>query len=489
MKVDGIRQARKLQRYASTAFSVALLLLASAGCAGYRAAPDDSRAATPTPPVTFVSPPAGSGSPFGRTAIDLASKGYVEEEFLASGRANRYRIKDPLTTAELLDGGHAYTTRLLVRRPTMAAKFNGTVIIEWFNVTASQDVDFVFAASREHLLEQGYVWVGVSAQLVGINALRATNPARYAALSLTASNADPAGGTLDQRGDVLSWDVYAQIAGALRAPGAVDPLGGLKPRLVVAAGESQSAFRLTSYYNAIQPFYPKLFDGFLTYDRVGRLRTDIATKHLSFGSEFLHNFQGAAPPDASNLRVWELAGASHVSLDEVDSYLDEQILRNGVSRSADGKPRTLTAGIVGCANMPAFSRVPNCDVLNAGLEALMTWITKDKAPSGVPRFGVDSQGKLSRDSEGRVSGGIRLAAYDVPIAKNLGANTGSFFCELAGSHHDFTPAELCARYSSGQNYAAKVVEVTRRAQRAGFLLESDANRTIDQARNITLTCP
>ena len=456
----------------------------------------------PPAPVTFALPPANSGSPFGSTAIDLPSKGYVEQEFLVSGSANRYRVKDPLKTAELLDGGHAYTTRILVRRPTDPTKFNGVVLVEWYNVTGQQDVDFVFGAIRNHLLERGYAWVGVSAQLAGVVALKAKNPARYESLSLAASNVDPAGGMLDSTygcgpcgpdaGDVLSWDVYTQIGEALRTPGTVDPLGGLKPKLIIATGESQSASRLSKYYNSILPFYPHVFDGFFLYDRLfeGAVRTDINAKLLSFGSEATRTLHGPPPPDSSNIRVWEVAGASHLSLDELQSYMDEEHLRSGITRHADGTPSTLSdvfAGF-GCGNHPQLSRIPNGDALDAGLEALVIWVKEGKAPPTAPRLAADAQGKLARDSEGRVSGGVRLAAYDAPIAKNLGDNSGPGACVITGSHQDFTPAELCRRYGSPQNYVAKVTEVTRKAESDGFLVKADGDRTIQEARGVSFAC-
>jgi hypothetical protein len=107
--------------------------------------------------ATFAPAPEASGTPFGATSLDLASKGHVEEEYSASGTANRYRMNftstdgaggtagqpdDPLATAEVVDAGHPYTTRILVRRPTDADSFSGIVIVEWFNVSLGQDVDF-----------------------------------------------------------------------------------------------------------------------------------------------------------------------------------------------------------------------------------------------------------------------------------------------------------------------------------------------------------
>ncbi len=439
--------------------------------------------------ATFSRPPA-AGMPFGMTAIDLRARGYVEEEFFASGRANRYRIKDPLANAQIIDRDHAYTTRLLVRRPSNPAKFNGRVIVEWYNVTGGQDLEFVFAGLRNHLIDQGYVWIGVSAQRVGVDALRTSNPARYGTINIAASNEDPAGGEIDDRSDVLSWDIYTQIGQALRnRSNAVDPLGGLRPKLIIAAGESQSALRLSRYYNSIHPLYPQVFDGFFLYDRLlGGFRTDVGTKMVTFGSEVLRDGFGPAPADNANLRVWEVAGAAHLSHDEIVDYMDEQVLRNGVARTPDGKLANLSQTFIGCTDTPLWSKIPNGQVLAAGLEGLVRWVQTGKAPAAAQRFQGDDKGKLYRDNEGRVSGGIRLAAYDAPVSRNMGANTGPGYCSLPGSHRDYTTAELCQRYGSHASYVSRVVSITRRALRQGFLLRRDADRTIRQARDQRFTC-
>jgi hypothetical protein len=470
---------------------MAFTIMASLGIAILsRAAATGStqRAGNQLPVAVFSASPDASGKPFGSTAIDLRARGYVEEEFLASGKAKRYRMKDPLGTAQLVDGGHPYTTRILVRRPIDPGKFNGRVLIEWFNVSGSQDAEFVFGAIRDHLLDEGFAWIGVSAQLVGINALKSANPRRYGQLSLSASNTDPLGGTLDERSDVLSWDVYTQVADALRRPpgGGVDPLGGLKPTLFLAVGESQSAQRLSQYYNSILPLHMQTFDGFLLYDRLlGGMRTDLGTKLLTFGSEILRQSFGAAPADNDNLRVWEVAGAAHLSYEENAGYWDEQFTRNNVLRALDGHAITLSQTFVGCDNYPLWSRVPNGHVLAAGLDALVRWVTVGTPPPKAERLLGDENGKLHRDNLGRVSGGIRLAAYDAPTAMNTGANSGpGFACALAGSHQDYTPAQLRLLYGTPENYVAKVMAITQQAVRDGFLLEADAERTIRDARTV-----
>ena len=476
---------------AAMVFLIATLAACGGGDNG-----SDASSGVPGSVASIQNVPAASGQPFGSAIIDLAARGYVEQEYLVSGTANRYRIADPggqsptpPGNAVIVDGGHAYTTRILVRRPADAAKFNGTVVVEWMNVTLNQDMEFFFIAARDYLLSQGYAWIGVSAQLAGANTLKQVNPTRYAAINLTASNDDPLGGTLDPRGDVLSWDVYAQIGAVLRKPGAIDPLGGLAPKRVFAVGQSQSAFRLTSYLNSINPLYPKVFDGFVAYDRLGSLRADLNAKAISVASEITSPPRFAPTPAINSVRVWEMAGASHNGYVEISGYVDPLVRRNGLLLDASGAAISLTDSIQGCGQQPLWSRVPNGDVLSAAVGAMQRWTADGVEPARSVRMGADETGAFFRDSTGRVSGGIRLAAYDAPMSKNIGVNTGPGFCFLVGSHVDFTPVEMCARYGSHDNYVAKVVEVTRKAESDGYLLTADANRTIEEAKAIGFTCP
>src|SRR5262245_17443796 len=89
---------------------------------------------------SITGPVTGPGSPsLDSTTFDLEPFGYVEEEFFATGTATDY-VSDVALSA---DGKWSvsprnaapYTTRLLVRRPAARARFNGTVVVEWLNVS------------------------------------------------------------------------------------------------------------------------------------------------------------------------------------------------------------------------------------------------------------------------------------------------------------------------------------------------------------------
>jgi Alpha/beta hydrolase domain len=439
-----------------------------------------------------LAPLLGPGRPLNSDAQALDAAGFVEQEYVLSGWASRYRLPDPQRDAECVDGTHPYATRMLVRRPQKPERFNGTVVLEWLNVSAGQDIDFVYAATRELLLRQGYAWVGVSAQRVGVERLVTWNSGRYAALTVSAPQTDPeSGDALDPAialtgaagGDVLCWDLYTQAAQTVRREAAALFEGRTVAR-IVAAGESQSAFRLSRYFNSIQPLH-EACDGFLLYDRGGpmALRADVSAKVISIGTEFMTAHLGApSPADSDNQRWWELAGSSHTSLQEIEGYVDPQVRRDG-GMVLDGRPVGLTDVLVresGEPDLPLWSKVPNADLVKAALGALTRWLDAGVVPASAPRLAVDAQGRLVRDGEGRVLGGIRYAAYDAPSAINVGVTeTG---CRLAGYHIDFTPQQWRQRYGDAATYLARVNTIVNANVAEGFLLAEDGERVIQEAR-------
>ena len=411
------------------------------------------------------------------SVVDLAKYGYVEQEYYASGRASRYRLKNQSETATLVDGGHPYKTRIVVRKPSDPRRFNGTVVVEWYNVSAGQDIDFCWGGSYEYLMREGYAWVGVSAQRVGIKQLNTWSPARYGSLNAEASNDDPQGGTLDHGGDVLSWDIFGQVGAALlghHEPS--DPLAGFAIKRLIAAGESQSALRLTAYYNSIQPLH-NLYQGFLYYDAAGSLRSDAKVPAISVGTEF-----GAAFPviavtgDNPFLRRWPVAGTSHVSFQEMDGYVDVETLRDGFLKSPDGKPVSLTQATPGCKHTPLWSKVPTELALNSAYEHLNRWMIDGTAAPAAPQFERNSDGTLKRDADGELLGGIRLPQLAAPTAQDSGFNSGPGTCMLAGFHHDYSPAELKAHYHDHARYVREVDNAAQEVLKTGFLLPYDAEQ-------------
>ena len=180
-----------------------------------------------------------------------------------------------------------YTTRMVVLTPTDAAKFNGTVIVEWLNVSGGVDAPALWFMAHREIVREGYAYVAVSAQQVGVQggvsmladmSLKTQDPQRYSPLS--------------HPGDAYSYDIFSQIGRLVHAAGD-GVLGGLKPEFVVAVGESQSAMFMTTYVNAVDPLV-KVYDGFLVHSRFGGAPT------LDGVSIFAASAIGASDPSRSD---------------------------------------------------------------------------------------------------------------------------------------------------------------------------------------------
>ena len=118
-----------------------------------------------------ISGPISGGShgwPFAAPLLDLDAYGYRLDEYFLEGEATRY---EPAAGGELGRDGRwqvepagtaPYRTRLLVLRPDDPARFNGTVLVNWNNVSAGYEN--LGGGDSPEVLEDGYAFVAVSAQ-------------------------------------------------------------------------------------------------------------------------------------------------------------------------------------------------------------------------------------------------------------------------------------------------------------------------------------
>lgn len=470
---------------------------------GDDASGDDDTAATqvdrPDGPAAELSGPLTGGNGVNLAAVsagpDLAEAGWVEEEYAAEGTATSYRAEGELPTDgafELVEDATAdYRTRIVVRRPGDAADFNGTVVVEWLNVSGGLDANPDYSYTADELIRGGYAWVGVSAQRIGIEGgpvavtvdvaeglagqgLRALDPERY--------------GDLRHPGDAFSYDIYTQVGRALREPAAVDALGGLEPERVLAVGESQSAFALTTYVNGVQPL-TLAFDGFLVHSRGGaaaplgepdagidiagtiggpptQIRTDLDAPIIVLETETdvlgILGYHPARQPDSELFRLWEVAGTAHA-----DAFLLGPI-----------------ADMLECPT--AINAGPHHFVVKSALRSLDTWVRTGDAPPEAPRLEVDAAGAAPvyvRDEDGNVLGGIRTPQVDVPVAALSGeAGEGaSVVCLLMGSTTPLDADRLGELYASADEYSDAYADAADAAIEAGFVLEDDREALLADA--------
>ncbi|WP_157263985.1 alpha/beta hydrolase domain-containing protein [Azohydromonas aeria] len=401
--------------------------------------------------------------------FDLAAAGYVEEEFFVQGTATRYETPS-MANAVAVSSGHPYKTRVVVRRPVEGQKFNGIVLVEWANVTSGYGIDLHWHYSKEYLTREGYAFVRVDAQRVGIHqpstGLKDWSPKRYGSLDVTA------GGAITD--DSLSYDIYSQVIKAIKAPGNNQILGNLKPKAVLAVGQSQSAGRLTSYYNSIQPMH-QLVDGFLVQVFGGPFRTDVSTPMMRIISEtelMLYGLGATRQPDSPTLREWEIAGAAHVDYWWVQ-------YRQGLAVRDKLTPPSLT-----CEPEPA-SHVPLRYVLNSGYHHLSRWVLKGIEPPRAEPILMTSVNPavIPRDGNGLSYGGIRQAEVEVPTATNRGDQTGMTpGCpNNYGMHIPFSDAKLSQLYRSKDAYVRAVTAAVKKNVQDGFVLKDDGDEIIRRA--------
>ena len=442
----------------------------------------------PLSPATVTGPVEGGAGQARAAKQDLPSMGYMEEEYFLGGEATSYRaVGDQGTDGRWQaepDATAAYRTRIIVRRPSNAEDFSGVVVVEWLNVTGGGDLDPDWGYLSPEIIRQGHAWVGVSAQVVGVEGgpglggggqgltpLKKSGPERY--------------GTLVHPGDAFSYDIFTQAGRALLERDGPAPLGDLEPRQIIAVGESQSAFFLTTYVNAVHPLV-KFYDGFLLHGRGGaapgidggvdltsisnpaggegiRTRTDLAEPVLVFETETDVTQLGyitARQDDTDTVRVWEVAGAAHA-----DHHMLVEVY---------GVPERLLPVVVSCPQ--PVNEGPQFEVLVAGFHHLVGWVRDGTLPPAADRIDTDDSG-IVRDVYGNATGGIRTPLLDVPVAALSGEG-----CALFGRTTPFDDATLAMLYPTLTDYVRAFMTSADSAVSAGFVLRSEADAMIAEAR-------
>jgi hypothetical protein len=419
--------------------------------------------------------------------------GYQAKEFILADIARSYSpLLLPLPSdgkllvtadAEVVAGD--YNTRLVVYSPIDAADFNGTVVVEWLNVTAGSDTHPDWVMAHNELIRNGYAWVGVSAQAVGVNALiNSATPevaARYASLS--------------HPGDSYSYDIFS-LAGRLAGETASPLLGGLTADVVIADGESQSASRMVTYINAIQPV-EHVYDGFFVHSR-GRSGSSLSQSPLPSVSlpsptpirddldvpvmvvqaegDVINSDLAIRQDDTQMFRSWEMAGTSHA-----DSYT---IL--GTRDPGNGSYAHTMFGFLSVPYNPSvfgctygFNAGPQTWILQAAYRGLDTWIRTGDAPPIGARLTATSTSpvELARDVNGNALGGVRSPHVDAPLATLDSVNSaqpGGFgFCRLFGRTIPFSSARVEELYPTMFDFLQEWSNAIDTSVANGFLLYVD----------------
>ncbi|HEX5588450.1 MAG TPA: alpha/beta hydrolase domain-containing protein [Acidimicrobiia bacterium] len=452
-----------------------------------------------------VTGPIAGAAPMVAGTFDLAARGYVEEEFFLAGNAVAFD-GDPSGDGHWEAkpvSSEPFTTRLLVRRPRDASAFNGTVLVEWLNVSGGGDGAPEWAFLHRELVRSGSAWVGVSAQKVGIDGggfvpdgpyLKNVDPARY--------------GDLVHPGDAYSYDMFTQAGRAVRGDAGVALLGDLQPGRLLAAGESQSAAHMVTYINGIDP-QARVFDGFLVHGRSGsgaglagfvlprsddgepldlerarqrmgqqemhRIRADVRVPVMTVQSEtdvLGLGGHGYRQDDDDRTRLWEIAGTAHG-----DGYLFASGFDDGtLPPEKFAAMLAPTNDVMGAVSATPINNGPHQHyVEQAAFSHLDAWVRDGTPPPHAPRMVVGAGGDFERDEHGIARGGIRTPWVDAPTSRLSGVGgSGGGFAMLFGIVEPWDAARVAQLYPGGKaEYLERMRASLADAIAAGFVLAAD----------------
>jgi hypothetical protein len=452
--------------------------------------------------------------------VDLSKVGYVEKEYLVSGRANVYDYAGK-GALKVHAAGAPYTTRILVRCPANPRKFSGNVIVELLNPSDKFDADLVWELTRNYLIENGDAWVGITSKPIAAEFLKRFEPKRYAALSWanplavdqTCKTPGPAllpSHSSPRTEDGLIWDIVTQVGALLESQSPANPLANYNVRYLYQTSYSQTGAYVGTYIAEFQPHarLPNerpIYDGFLIGGAAGVsainqcatppehgdpgalvrssqpvIRIMSLTDFYRFGpfSTYLERRPDSDTPN-DRYRLYEAAGAAHVV-----ATLD---------RSAPSKADVLAGGLkqakVVCKGPE--SDFPSQYVYDGALANLERWVRDGIPAPQAARIGVSKPGDPNAtpltDQFGNARGGVRTPSVDVPTATYYGASTAVGpdttppTCTIVGHMVPFDHARLAKLYPTHADYVKRVSADVDRLASERWITAADEQRIRIQA--------
>ncbi len=468
-------------------------------------------------PVTETSHPFG-GWKWQVKPKDPAQFGYVEEEYLIEGRAKVYTWKEnePFASPEIENA--PYGNRILVRKPADPAKFSGNVIVEMCNWARGYDRPIaLWGNCWKYIVERGDAWVGCTFRADVLANLKTFDPVRYEGLSLEnpiprehrldrpQSNTYHSTSTDPDSENGLLWDYFSQVGIALRdqAPGM--PMAGYPVKTIIATGAT--AGDLATYCAAIDPISCRpdgapIYDGFLIF-MTG------APGNVNNYEQKLHwmdprcKFYGKVPlmrvytcgdmtgegwhPDWALMqrrtdsdekgcyyRSYEVAGTGlMLKYTYYSEPRHEDVEKMGLSikNGRTGKAWTKE-------DLERFE-FPTRYVLDAAYDNLVKWARDGINPPSTKPFeikGVYPDAVLAKDEHQNVLGGLRLPYLEVP----------AYHLYTDATSEPLEEEILHSLYKDHADYVAKVKASCERCVAERILVQRDADKILEDARQCTL---
>ena len=441
---------------------------------------------------------------FAREPLDLASYGYVEEEYFLSGTANVYGFTPEEDTRIIVEKeGIPYCTRVLVRRP--AKESSPTAWVSILNASQGYDIEDDWRRAWDYLMDKRHTYVAVTAKPIQISALHTFDPERYRQLNWGGKPrqidaAEPGWNPfmqLDECEEGLAWDVIAQVSAWLRSSNSPVSL-----ERVFLIGQSQSSVYTNTYLTYFHNLL-RLADDAPTYDGyapgVGSVFVKAINQHksgippqmlsgvdldapgtgekqaafvpylvepaqldvpiISTSSEADVSLFGAGP-ESFRLGDGPLRRHWHVKRSPHSDARSRVIPQNSEVVKAKRRPRQMDT-----AFLESLSALPIEPIITGSMAAVEKWAAEGVPAAPSTWFDAEN-GQWVKDGAGLLSGGIELGLLAHPIADFLPGAPENPVYGLMTLH----PREsILKRFSSFEGYRAACDEVDDALEKAGYL--------------------
>lgn len=411
----------------------------------------------------------------------LARRGYVEEEHVVRGTADLYGYRDGETVR--VEEGLPYVTRLLVRRPTEPGREAGTVVLEALHPAG--DMASAWPRTGRAITRAGWTWVGVTQDLAGLAATKASDPDRY--------------GELDIPKVGLGYDIVSQVARWLRSAASRVAVEHLVMTGASYTGTFQRVFLGDGFHDRTRtPDGSPCIEGYLI---------QISSGSFGLGGYNVINPDDPAPPVGDRRRT---IGAHDVPVIELLSE-GEAETNLGARRDDSDAPddRYRLWEVPGACHMSAGERghgplaptveepsdFPMWALAGQALHHLLAWTADGVAPPRAERVehlasrddgpcgSAPEALPLRRDEHGNAVGGVRTPFVDVPVAAYYphstiagegGAQAGPpgrpriDVGDIMGSMTRFSPERLRELYGTPDEYRRRFEEALDATFAAGW---------------------
>lgn len=441
----------------------------------------------------------------GLVPIDLEAYGYEEKEYTYSDVANVYTLKDQQAQIKFKDA--PYTNRFILRKPKQENDCSGRVVVEILNSTNGFDVCPMWSVLWKRILQEGDIYVGVTARAVCTHSLQIFDSQRYAELSWKNPNPNP--GPVNHNNlmwqhssledeDGLVWDMITQLSNYLKSEEGQAELN-VKVDSVYATGCSQSAMLLTSYMNVfhestrVSPVEPG-FDGYLTYSGgcMLSLNQEEGPEDVNEPIQLTKNVKAPVIRVMSQWDFRDFAGNIRLRREDSDELSDRFRLYEMAGQAHNSFSGAFyRPGYTEMEKLGREAKLPPSNIVHLGLEAVLcqaltnldAWVHENVAPPHAEWIEVDENTNEVLDEHGNCKGGFRYPKMDVPVAtyhSGTDTNPQDSYYEL------FSQEKIKELYPTRKDYIEPIFEKIDNLYNQRFISLEDAEAMKEEALKVNL---